>query len=156
MHALWGSRTPFAHWPTEIPACFIPCIGMTHCSNADIQLLSYQPQRVLPADGVEVSPPGGILVRKAPGTAAIPFGQVISLGTAWVRRQGSRQASPELPESATRCTTMQAGGGRHMYQHQARHVGHSPEGSHPWDETTAWVTNMPDPLAAAEYLQRYD
>ncbi len=24
-----------------------------------------------------------------------------------------------------------------------------------WDETTAWVCNMPDPVAAAEYLHRY-
>ncbi|GAB4816700.1 hypothetical protein N2152v2_003746 [Parachlorella kessleri] len=119
------------------------------------------------ADGVEVSPPGGVLVRKAPGTAAFDFGQLIPLSTQWVQQQHHDQqqhlqlqadlSSANLPGSpaASRRSTMQ--GGHNRLNQPVVKQGHGGTGgpvARVWDEGTAWVCNMPKPLAAAEYLHR--
>lgn len=114
-----------------------------------------------------MSPPGGVLLRKAPGTAAFDFGQLIPLSVMWQQEQpssssASRASMPGGPATAAagagaaarRRTTTQ-GGGKHSTQPAAQ-GGSGALGTAVavWDETTAWVCNMPDPVAAAEFLQR--
>lgn len=122
---------------------------------------------------MEVSPPGGILLRKAPGTAAFDFGQFIPLTTLWQQQhlqqpqQPQRSPPPVLPASpataaagARRRTTMQhhggCSGGLSVHPSSGTPPGASDAagGVALWDESTAWVCNFQDPLLAAEYLQR--
>lgn len=115
---------------------------------------------------MEVSPPGGILLRKAPGTAAFDFGQFIPLTTLWQQQLGSPPPAtlPVSPATAAtgarRRTTMQHQGGcggrlsRQPGSGAQPGVAEAAEGVALWDESTAWVSNFPDPLLAAEYLQR--
>lgn len=103
------------------------------------------------ADGVEVSPPGGVLVRRAPGTAAFPFGQLISLRTCWAPSVGSpagtavRAAGGGTPPGMPRRSTLQGRPAQGQQAQQQLNI-HS--------ESVAWVCNLLDPAAALEYLQR--
>ena len=110
-----------------------------------------------------MSPPGGILLRKAPGTAAFDFGQFIPLTTLWQPTQQQQQQQQQqlslpspLPVGARRRTTMQHGSGGAGGRLSPQPGKGQPGGQVAlWDEITAWVTNCPDPLLAAEYLQRW-
>ncbi|KAL4434260.1 hypothetical protein ABPG75_000701 [Micractinium tetrahymenae] len=114
------------------------------------------------ADGVEVSPPGGVLVRRAPGTAAFPFGQHIPLHTCWAAAAGggidtgtgsaaARASGGSSPPRPPRRTTLQSGAGRTAAGQQAQQA-QKQLSTH--SESVAWVCNLPDPAAALEYLQR--
>lgn len=104
-----------------------------------------------PADGVEVSPPGGVLVRRAPGTAAFPFGQHIPLTTMWsaaaaasaAGKAKQQQRRTTQQSSTQRAAAAGCGGGVVQQQQLTLH-----------SESVAWVCNLPDPAAALEYLQR--
>lgn len=111
-----------------------------------------------------MSPPGGILLRKAPGTAALDFGQLIPLSTAWqqdpvslaaghVPQPGSPAAALAAGAAAQRRTSVQGGGGGRLSPQPARQAV-AGLGVRVWDEATAWVCNMPDPIAASEYVLR--
>ncbi|PSC76354.1 N-methyltryptophan oxidase [Micractinium conductrix] len=103
------------------------------------------------ADGVEVSPPGGVLVRRAPGTAAFPFGQHIPLTTMWsaaaaasaAGKAKQQQRRTTQQSSTQRAAAAGCGGGVVQQQQLTLH-----------SESVAWVCNLPDPAAALEYLQR--
>ena len=94
---------------------------------------------------MEVSPPGGVLVRRAPGTAAFDFGQRIPLSTCWLGAAGGRAGSQRSPlQPGARPAAGSAAGAAGM-QHQQL-VLHS--------ESMAWACNLPNPTAAFENLQR--
>lgn len=96
------------------------------------------------ADGVEVSPPGGVLVRRAPGTAAVDFGQTIRLSPAWRACTAGGRRRSSLQHGGTR----QPAPGSQAGQPQPL----QPLASH--SESMAWVCSLPDPAAALQYLQR--
>lgn len=116
------------------------------------------PYRYVAADGVEVSPPGGVIVRRAPGTAAFPFGQLIPLHTSWAAQAGSRAAGTlaraggsSSPPRPPRRAPLQVASGRPAPGQQAQQAQQQLS-IH--DESVAWLCNLPDPVAALEYLQR--
>lgn len=91
-------------------------------------------------DGVEVSPPGGVLVRRAPGDAACDFGQLIPLATAW-------SAAAAAASKARRRSTLQPGGAPVGQQQQQQQLVIHPE-------SLAWACSLPDPAAALDCIQR--
>lgn len=96
---------------------------------------------------MEVSPPGGLLVRRAPGTAAFDFGQLIPLRTCWTAAGAGRvghRSTLQHGVNGRQLTVGSPGGGPSAQQQQL--VIHS--------ESLAWACNLPDPAAALEYLQR--
>ncbi|PRW59281.1 hypothetical protein C2E21_2538 [Chlorella sorokiniana] len=98
---------------------------------------------VVLADGVEVSPPGGVLVRRAPGDAVSDFGQFIPLTTAW-------SAAAAAASKARRRSTLQPGGApagqQQQQQHQQQLIIHP--------ESLAWACSLPDPVGALDCIQR--
>ncbi|KAI3438935.1 hypothetical protein D9Q98_001349 [Chlorella vulgaris] len=114
------------------------------------------------ADGVEVSPPGGVLLRRAPGTAEFDFGQLIPLNTCW-QTAGARAASRQRAATTSRSArggpqagTLTAAGGRMKRQTQQGHQAEQQQQQQlaVQNETVAWACNMPDPAAALDFLQR--
>lgn len=133
------------------------------------------------ADGQEVSPPGGLLLRRAPGTAAADFGQTLPLGTAWrssgcssststaaaapagIRRSSmAHQPQPQAGKAAPRASSPLPWRPS-TRQQQQRHcqgweatarAGADGASVQVWDESVAFLCNLPDPLAAAAYLSR--
>ena len=93
---------------------------------------------------MEVSPPGGVLLRRAPGTAAFDFGQEVLLSPCWTApggaKPGRRRTSLQHGAKAPAAGAAGAAGGA------APLVIHS--------ESLAWACSLPDPAAAIEYLQR--
>eukprot|EP00887_Chlorella_sp_A99_P000656 scaffold5.g656.t1 len=136
-------------------------------------------------DGVEVSPPGGLLLRRAPGTAACEFGQALPLSAAWRPGSGSEgraaavtssssspsaspataaerqrsslgaQRGPERGAAQQQGQLRQSQPSSQSQQQQQQQPGQD-QAPDPCDEATAWVCNMPDPLAAAACLARCD
>ena len=128
----------------------------------------------LAADGVEVSPPGGVLVRRAPGTDAFDFGQLIPLHTCWSAggsgaRAGRKRTTVQHGPGPGQPAAGQVGiGALPAASHQQRQVAgqqqQQPQPQPPQQpspqqlvihgESVAWACNMPDPAAALDYLQR--
>jgi hypothetical protein len=111
---------------------------------------------------VEVSPPGGVLLRRAPGTAEFDFGQLIPLNTCW-QTAGARAASRQRAATTSRSArggpqagTLTAAGGSLKRQTQQGHQAEQQQQQQlaVQNETVAWACNMPDPAAALDFLQR--
>lgn len=93
---------------------------------------------------MEVSPPGGVLLRRAPGTAAFDFGQEVLLSPCW--------AAPGCAKPSRRRTSLQHGAKAPAAGAAGAAGGTAPLVIH--SESLAWACSLPDPAAAIEYLQR--
>lgn len=90
---------------------------------------------------MEVSPPGGVLVRRAPGTASFEFGQDILLSPCWAPAGSAKPGRSR--SSLHHGGKAQAAGSAGAAAPLAIH-----------GEGLAWACSLPDPAAAIEYLQR--
>ena len=142
------------------------------------------------ADGVEVSPPGGLLLRRGPGAAEFEFGQELPLcpplrgartaAGAGAGRSSTRRDTTPWGSSGRRSTMagqqQLSARGSPVPARPAGPVVPGPKARQPqqqqqqqqaqqqqqvqaqqvklWDESTAWLCNLPDPPAAAAFLQR--